>query len=192
MFFWQKYFNIVKYSKFYLLYFAVMKKYKEIEIWAPEKELPDLWKRWLKELEKHQMKNLVNVLSDDKNENVYNKKIKYEVKVDELTKYPIVSLSWKVNAASILNWIKNHMEAYPETWNGFWVKFIDDKEFEGYYVKLRETKKNWDVVLDWVEYKVRLYDISDGLNSVNNISRTEDKTKRDLYDSLDIYYRDAS
>lgn len=80
-----------------------------------------------------------------------NKIFKFAVVKDELK--PIVSLSWELNYKSVINWMRKHMEAYPEIRDGFLVKFIDDNGFKWYEVIPCEKNEEWEK-FGWRKYKI--------------------------------------
>lgn len=70
---------------------------------------------------------------------------------------PKVSLSWKEDVKSVIKWIKEHMDTYPETRSGFLVDFIDDS-WEKWYEVTPNYVDKWRIVakvkINWKEYKI--------------------------------------
>ena len=68
----------------------------------------------------------------------------------------IVSLSWRRNIKSVINWMRKHMEAYPETRYGFLVDFID---YEGnlWYEVMPCAGYEKGEKIKWINYKILPY-----------------------------------
>ena len=96
-----------------------MGKYREIN--PSEKELPDLKEVREKSLEKRDLtylgknteKEISEALSKNGEEN-----------------YKAALASVQEDVKSVINWMRKHMETYPETRNGFLIRFIDDNGFK--------------------------------------------------------------
>lgn len=86
-----------------------------------------------------------------------------------------VSLSWKRNLKLVTNWMRKHMEAYPETVNGFFVRFIDD-ESEWYLVLPCDDNEKWEKI-NWVNYKILPYIFESDFEKVNGVTGI---TKREM------------
>lgn len=71
---------------------------------------------------------------------------------------PKVSLSWRKNLESVVKWMKEHMEAYPETHKGFFVDFIDDDRTKWYKVFPYDDYEIGDieeqVEINWTTYNI--------------------------------------
>ena len=133
-----------------------MKIYREIEPNKPKKELPNLRETRQEELKKRRMKYIWDVLSSE-NER------QYDFKIEKNGKYPTVSLSWKCRVEAVTHWMKMHLEAYPETWKGFRVDFIDGEENSWYKVDLCKHGQNWDIEINWVKYRIKPLGYADNM-----------------------------
>ncbi len=121
-----------------------MLKLRDID---PEKSLLNLDETRAKELKERKIKYFWKELTQEnikKNFNV--------AKMDERVK---VSLSWKKDFKAVVNWMRNHMEAFPETHKGFVVDFIDDKGHRWYRVKLCKEDEIGDVNINWFDYVIK-------------------------------------
>lgn len=67
----------------------------------------------------------------------------------------IVSLSWEKNYKAVINWMRIHLEAYPETVGGFFVDFIDWWR-EWYVVVPCKSREEWEVI-GGVNYQILPY-----------------------------------
>ena len=110
-----------------------MGKYREIN----PKKLPGLNEGREESLKKRDLtylgKNTENEISNALSENGKNYKIK--IRTNEMEKKEItVFLSWKRDEKSVINWMRKHMETYPEIRDGFLVRFIDDNSLKWYEV----------------------------------------------------------
>ena len=144
-----------------------MQIHKRIEPKRPSKELPNLEEKRAKELKEREMKRIWGDLLDTLSMNE-----KYKVEIDEVSKQPTVSLSWKKNEKSVFNWMRKHMEAYPETWKGFMVTFIDDKKNWWYRVRLCGEDEKWDIRVSWENYKLEAFEYEE-----NNLVMNERHNK---------------
>ena len=88
-----------------------------------------------------------------------------------------VSLSWKRNLKLVTNWMRKHMEAYPETVDGFFVKFIDDNQATWYLVLPCDDNEKWEMI-NWVNYEILPYVFESNSEKVNGVTET---TKREMF-----------
>ena len=69
----------------------------------------------------------------------------------------IVRLSWENDKETVINRMKNHMEAFPETKDGFLVYFNDTTWF-------RVTRYDWkwdsDMIIDGIKYDIIPYEFN--------------------------------
>lgn len=77
---------------------------------------------------------------------------------DVLWLHPKVSFSWKENVESVIKWMKEHMEAFKETHDGFLVDFIDDS-WEKWYEVVPDSVTDLEnveakVVISWERYVI--------------------------------------
>lgn len=89
--------------------------------------------------------------TEEKDKNNLEPELRFAVKMSK--DKPVVSLSWKKNYKAVTNWMRKHMEAYPETSEGFLVKFIDDEENEWYKVELCDENERGEEI-NWKNYKI--------------------------------------
>lgn len=87
-----------------------------------------------------------------------------------------VSLSWKKNLKLVTNWMRKHMEAYPETFDGFFVRFIDDDQAEWYLVLPCDDNEKWERI-NWVNYEILPYIFESDSWKINGMTET---TKREM------------
>lgn len=107
-------------------------------------------------------KDLFNTINGGKR----GEKINYKFDIEHVENGITVSLSWNENRKSVINWMEKHMEAFPETLEGFKVKFIDDPEAWGFIVQLcKDSEENYDIEIAWNKYKISKY--TDRRNHVN-------------------------
>ena len=98
-------------------------------------------------------------------------------KVAEGVKLHTVSLSWEQNFKLVTNWMRKHMAAYPELRSWFFVKFIDGDENVWYKVEpCGENEKGEKI--NWVNYKIILYDFGEGNEEDKNNMKKVNRTKR--------------
>ena len=88
-----------------------------------------------------------------------NLKHKHEYEIMEMFQFiPKVSLSWKKNIESVINWMDNHMEAFHETHKGFLVDFIDDNWKKWYRVMPQNVYEIGDLIeqveINWKKYNI--------------------------------------
>lgn len=118
------------------------------------KEVPSIKELMDKKPKKFLIKtkeDLWNTLKIEKKDNSYKSK-KVEVKEDY--KKPTLSLQWKRNFEAVIDRMKNHMKAYPETHKGFFAEFLDDKGNRWYNVELWKKGERWVEEIDWVYYRI--------------------------------------
>ena len=132
-----------------------MGKYREIN----PKKLPGLNEGREESLKKRDLtylgKNTENEISNALSENGKNYKIK--IRTNEMEKKEItVFLSWKRDEKSVINWMRKHMETYPEIRDGFLVRFIDDNSLKWYEVIPCDKDEDWEKV-GWRNYKIISY-----------------------------------
>lgn len=77
------------------------------------------------------------------------------VKIGEKNK-PTVLLSWKKNLKVLTNWMRKHMEAYPETSKWFLVQFIDGNWNRWYEVRVCDRDEE-SLRINWIWYKILPY-----------------------------------
>lgn len=87
-----------------------------------------------------------------------------------------VSLSWKRNLKLVTNWMRKHMEAYPETFHGFFVRFIDDDQAKWYLVLPCDDNEKWERI-NWVNYEILPYVFESDFEKINGVTET---TKREM------------
>lgn len=88
-----------------------------------------------------------------------NFKHKHKYEIAEMFEIPPkVSLSWKKNIESVINWMENHMEAFHETHDGFLVDFIGDDWKKWYKVVPQHIYEVGDlkdqVEINWKKYNI--------------------------------------
>lgn len=88
-----------------------------------------------------------------------NFKYKHKYEIAEILKIPPkVSLSWKKNITSVINWMENHMEAFHEINNIFMVDFINDDWRKWYKVVSQDIFEVGDsenqVEINWKKYYI--------------------------------------
>ena len=139
------------------------------KIVIPE-EFPDI-KSKPKEIEKKKdwefelVKLLTNEPEDEKGEKKelnYMPKINFNEKESSII---ILSLSWKKNFKAVTNWMRKHMETYPETHDGFFVKFIDtDNDNKWYKVEVCGEDEKGEKI-NWINYKILpyIFDVTDDI-----------------------------
>jgi len=132
-----------------------MGKYREIN----PKKLPGLNEGREESLKKRDLtylgKNTENEISNALSENGKNYKIK--IRTNEMEKKEItVFLSWKRDEKSVINWMRKHMETYPEIRDGFLVRFIDDNSLKWYEVIPCDKDEDWEKI-GWTNYKIISY-----------------------------------
>ena len=92
---------------------------------------------------------------------------------------PKVSLSWRKDLESVVKWMKEHMEAYPETHKGFFVDFIDDNRTKWYKVSPYDDYEMGDVEkqveIDWITYNIMSHKFSEEEYEIYNESINESK-----------------
>ena len=135
-----------------------MERFREIN--PSKKELPDLKEVRKESLEERDLtylgkdteKEISKALSKNGKENY-----KIKIKTNEKEKKEItVFLSWERNEKSVINWMRKHMETYPETRNGFLIRFIDDNGFKWYEVIPCDKNEEWEKI-GWRNYKIIPY-----------------------------------
>lgn len=99
-------------------------------------------------------------------------------------KVVIVSLSWKKNYKSVTNWMRKHMEAYPETVGGFFVEFIDWGR-EWYVVLPCKPYEKWEEI-GWVNYKILPYVFE---FDSEKLSEFTDSVRREMFEFLKLNKR---
>lgn len=99
------------------------------------------------------IKSIYNSLSEDKPEDKENFKPAMNFAIEYECGRPTVFLSWKKNFKAVTNWMRKHMATYPETQEGFLVKFIDDKRNRWYKVE-RCNGNEWGETIDGESYKI--------------------------------------
>lgn len=78
-------------------------------------------------------------------------KVNVKIKDEKVT----VHLSGEINIDSVKNWMKEHMEAYPETAAGFYARFIDHTEEDTWYIVLPcDKNKSNSIDINWLYYKI--------------------------------------
>ena len=85
------------------------------------------------------------------------KDIVWSALTNALTKDPDVTvhLSWDIDINSVKNWMKEHMEAYPTTADGFYARFIDYDEENKWYIVLPCNKREANSIkVNWIYYKI--------------------------------------
>ena len=113
------------------------------------------------------MRDLFGVLSE------WEKKEELENVLGQLR--PKVSLSWRKDVESVIKWMKEHMEPYWETHEGFLVDFIDDR-WEKWYKVLPYYIHEGGEVEKTVKIKWTLYKI---------IKHTFSKEEREMYERIE-------
>jgi len=105
------------------------------------------------------MKFVWNSLSvgKDNNEN-----LKFSV---EFWDKPIVFLSWNKNFKAVTNWMRRHMDAYPETQDGFLVKFIDNRY--AWYKVEKCGENEWGEIIGGKNYKILPFRFKINVNKKN-------------------------
>lgn len=85
---------------------------------------------------------------------------------------PVVSLSWRKNFKAVTNWMRKHMGTYPETREGFLVRFIDDKGIDWYRVERCSRGEKWEEI-DGVDYKILpfRFDVNRSKKNENNMRK---------------------
>jgi len=124
-----------------------MQQYRKLEERIPAEELYDLNKMRERELKQRDMKYFWKKMEDDKN-------VDYDLGIDGRSKKIVLSLSWNKNIKSVVNWMKNHMEAFPETRGGFLVEFIDDENHVLYRVDPCAKGGKGNIKINWVNYMI--------------------------------------
>ena len=83
-----------------------------------------------------------------------------------------VHLSWEININSVKNRMKEHMEAYPTTADGFYARFIDHTDEDTWYIVVpcNKNEKN-NIHINWLYYKI--YPFWDHSNKFINILAKE-------------------
>ena len=77
--------------------------------------------------------------------------VKMKMKDTDVT----VHLSWEININSVKNRMKEHMEAYPTTADGFYARFIDYTEEEIWYIVVPCDKRERNSIdINWSYYKI--------------------------------------
>lgn len=93
---------------------------------------------------------------------------------------PKVSLSWKEDVKSVIKWIKEHMDTYPETHSGFLVDFIDDS-WENWYEITPNYVDKWKIVaevkINWKKYKILKHTFSKSESKMYKKIENWDKSK---------------
>ena len=112
----------------------------------PENGEKKTWKKILETLKHFWPEN-----KDDKDEYVP------DIAIAEIVEdKPIVSLSWEKNFKAVINRMRKHMETYPEIHEGFYVKFIGDKNKVYYEVVPCDENEKWEKI-NWRNYKIVEY-----------------------------------
>ena len=128
-----------------------MRKFREID---PDKSSPNLEEIRAKELKDRKIKYFWIEWTKEK--------IMKNFKITEIDGEIKVSLSWKKNLKAVVNWMREHMEAFPETRGGFDVEFIDGEEGRWYKVKPCVTGEKSDETINWIDYMIKSYNSSRG------------------------------
>lgn len=127
-----------------------MSWFRKMDPTVPPEELYDLNKMRERDLREREIKyywEIWKVLAGDN--------VDYSVNIEEMSKKIIVSLSWKKNFKAVVSWMRKHMQAFPETHNGFDVEFIDDEKGRWYKVKLCANGEKVDERINGVSYKIK-------------------------------------
>lgn len=98
-----------------------------------------------------------------KNKSHYKPKINFKEKESPII---ILSLSGKRNFKAVTNWMRKHMETYPETHDGFFVKFIDtDNDNKWYKVEICGEDEKGEKI-NWINYRISpyIFDIIDDIS----------------------------
>ena len=94
-------------------------------------------------------------------------------------KAPIVRLSWERNIKTVTNWMRKHMEAYPETEWWFLVLFDTDPE-SWFYVDICSISDGEpDIKINGINYRIYPYKIDH-----KNIKKITDLFKKEIRSSL--------
>lgn len=102
-------------------------------------------KKYTIETEKHIWTVLNNNDKTDKTK-------RFEIK-DDYAK-PTLSLQWEIDFDALMDWMRNHMKAYPETQRGFYAEFLDDKQNRWYNVELWNEWERGVEEFDWRYYRI--------------------------------------
>ena len=124
-----------------------------------------------------------SLLAEEEDKKNLEPKFRVDVKIEDK---PLVLLSWKKNYKAVTNWMRKHMEAYPETSEGFLVKFVDDEKNEWYKVKLCNENESGEEI-NWKKYKILQCVFGEGKNSVIEDERARSWMKKN-HDSVEKEY----
>ena len=142
----------------------------QVRISRPE-EMPDQRGR---EMERHKIdedKELLKTLTPLKKKNDESEQGIPDI-ASEIAEYaPIVRLSWEKNIKILTNWMRKHMEAYPETEWWFLALFdITPKSWFYVYACSIWEDRDSDIKINGINYKIYPYECNKyvGLHTLQN------------------------
>ena len=119
---------------------------------------------------------------EDEDQEKSDREYRPDININKREPAPIVvSLSWDKNLKSVTNWMRKHMLSFPETRNGFLVRFMDNKENKWYKVEPCNDREKWEKI-NWINYKISPCEFS--TSEKEGIERFIKNKKKDLIDTL--------
>lgn len=129
--------------------------------------------KWRKQVFKIEMMKILNGKSEENEDKWTEPNYLYKKNFKEMKSAAVVvSLSGEKNYKAVTNWMRKHMETYPETRDGFFVRFVDMlNDNKWYKVEVCGENEKGEKI-NWINYKITPY-IFDVVDSIKKDSEKE-------------------